>query len=218
MLMAKKKKTKIKISFVGGSSYGVTGSCILIESEYKNILLECGLVQGSNLITDYKENARSFPFKAKNINYVFLGHSHADHSCRLGKLVRDGFNGKVIATEITAKLLKPLMLDSAHIIKKDSEYISKKRGIEIEPFYDEDDVEKVLDLIHEYDYGIIYELDENTSFRFLHNAHIIGACQIELFLKTSTGHVEKILYTSDLKGLKNKNYYVMKLSFVQRQM
>ena len=65
-----------------------------------------------------------------------------------------------------------------------------------------------MDLTHTYDYGIIHQLDENTSFRFLHNAHIIGACQLELFLKTSTGHIEKILYTSDLKGSQNKNYYV----------
>jgi len=211
--MSKKKKTKIKISFIGNNSCDVTGSMILIETEYKNILLECGMIQGFNSIIDYKKNAKSFPFKPKNIDYVFLGHVHIDHIGRLPKLVRDGFSGKIITTEITSKLLKPMLVDSANIIRKDAEYISKKRDAIFEPFYNKEDVENTLNLTCNYDYGIIYELDENVSFRFLHNSHLIGACQIELFLKTSTGHIEKILYTSDLKGLQNKNHYVEDTEF-----
>lgn len=206
--MSKNKKSKIKINFIGGNSYQVTGSMILIETEYKNILLECGMIQSSNSIRDYKENAKSFPFKPKNLDYVFLGHVHIDHVGKIPKLVRDGFQGKIITTEITSKLLKPMLKDSCNIIRKDADYISKKRGVIFEPFYNEDDIYDTLNLTYIYDYGIIHKLDENTSFRFLHNAHIIGACQIELFLKTSTGHIEKILYTSDLKGSQNKNYYV----------
>ena len=37
----------------------------------KNIPLECGMIQSSNSIYDYKET-KSFPFKPKNIDYVFL--------------------------------------------------------------------------------------------------------------------------------------------------
>lgn len=211
--MGKKKNNKVKISFIGGNSYQVTGSMILIETEYKNILLECGMIQSSNSILDYKENAKSFPFKSRNIDYVFLGHAHIDHIGRLPKLVKDGFQGKIITTEITSKLMKPMLKDSCNIIRKDADYISKKRSIDYEPFYNEDNVYDTLNLTYIYDYGIINKLDENTSFKFLHNSHIIGACQIELFLKTSTGHIEKILYTSDLKGLKNKNYYVEDTEF-----
>jgi len=203
-----KKKTKVKISFIGANSFQITGSMILIETEYKTILLECGMIQNSNSIKDYKDNAKHFPFKSKNIDYVFIGHSHIDHMGLLPKLIKYGFNGKIITTDITAKLLKPMLKDSANIIRKDAEYISKKRGKDFEPLYNEDDVYSTLNLVESYDYGIIHKLDDNTSFRFLHNSHIIGACQLELFLKTSTGHIEKILYTSDLKGSQNKNYYV----------
>ena len=48
--MGKKKKTKVKISFIGNNSVNVTGSMILIETEYKTILLECGMIQNSNSI------------------------------------------------------------------------------------------------------------------------------------------------------------------------
>jgi len=208
-----KKKTKIKISFVGNNACDVTGSMILIETEYKNILLECGMIQGFNSIINYKKNSMSFPFKPKNIDYVFLGHSHIDHIGRLPKLVKDGFNGKIISTDITIQLLKPMLTDSVKIIRKDAEYISKKRGKVFEPFYNEDDVTDTLKLTYKYDYDVIYKLDENVSFKLLQNSHLIGACQIELFLKTSTGHIEKILYTSDLKGLQNKNHYVEDTEF-----
>jgi len=206
--MGKKKKSKIKISFIGNNSVSITGSMILIETEYNNILLECGMIQSSNSIKDYKENTKHFPFKSKNIDYVFINHSHIDHMALTPKLIKYGFTGKIITTDITSKLMKPMLKDSANIIRKDAEYISKKRGKVFEPFYNEDDVYSTLNLVESYEYGIIHQLDKNTSFRFLHNAHIIGACQLELFLKTSTGHIEKILYTSDLKGNQNKNYYV----------
>jgi metallo-beta-lactamase family protein len=206
--MGRKKETKIKITFCGNNSTQVTGSCILIETEYSNILLECGMTQSANSLEDYKINAKPFPFKAKNIDYLFLNHCHADHIGLSPKLVADGFEGKIITTPITAKLMKPMLLDSAGIIARDAENISRKRGKEIYPFYNEDDVDKTLNMTYEYGYGEIFELDTNVSFRFLHNSHIIGAAQLELFLKTSTGKIEKIFYTSDLGGFKLKNHYV----------
>jgi len=206
--MAKKKNNgKIKISFCGNNSTNVTGSMILIETENKNILLECGITQSQNMLEDYKNNSSKFPFKAKNIDYLFINHVHADHSCLTPKLIHDGFEGKIIATHLTARLMKPMLNDSCKIVTKDCEYLLKKRGKDLEPFYIQEDVDKALNLTYEYDYSEIYELDEYISFRFLKNSHIIGAAQLELFIKSNSGHVNKILYTSDLGGNKIKNYY-----------
>jgi len=203
-----KKKDKIKISFLGNSSNDVTGSLYLISTPNKNILLECGMVQGLSIMDDWKENAKSFPFKPKNIDYLFINHAHIDHFGNTGKLVRDGFEGRIITTEITKALMKPMGLDSANIIRKDAEYLSKKRGKQIYPFYTEDDVYNMLNMIDTYGFDEIYELDDEISFRFLHNSHIIGACQLELFIKNESGRVDKILYTSDLGKIKSQNYYV----------
>jgi metallo-beta-lactamase family protein len=122
--MSKKKKNKLKVSFIGNNSCDVTGSMILIELEDKNILLECGMVQSQNSILDYKTNAKAFPFKPKNIDYVFINHTHTDHMALCPKLVRDGFQGRIITTPITARLMKPMLLDSSNIIRRDAEYIS----------------------------------------------------------------------------------------------
>jgi metallo-beta-lactamase family protein len=130
--MGKNNKDKVKVEFIGNNSENVTGSMILITTDNdKQILLECGMIQSANSLLDYKENAKPFPFKPKNIDYLFLNHVHADHISRTCKLVKDGFDGKIIATTITAKLMKPMLLDSASIIRKDAEAISRKRGKEV---------------------------------------------------------------------------------------
>lgn len=212
-----KNKDKIRIEFIGNNATGVTGSMILITTDNdKQILLECGMIQSANSILDYKENAKPFPCKAKNIDYLFLNHVHADHLARTPKLVKDGFDGKIIATPITAKLMKPMLLDSANIIRKDSEYISKKRNKDIEPYYNEDDVYNTLDITYEYGYDKIYTLDDEISFKFLRNSHLIGSAQLELYITKKSGHICKILYTSDLGGTKIKNHYVDDLEFCEK--
>lgn len=202
-----KKKDKIKISFIGNNSVDVTGSQILVQTQNKNILLECGMIQSNSLLDDFKNNSKSFSFRPQNIDYVFLNHIHIDHSGLVGKLIRDGFQGKIIATSITKKLIKPMLLDSAKIIERDSEYITKKRGKQVYPYYTNDDVYNAIALTEEYGYDEIFELDDEISFKFLHNSHIIGASQLELFIKNESGFVSKILYTSDLGNPKIKNYF-----------
>lgn len=203
-----KKKDRIKIKFIGNNADNVAGSMILVETPNKKILLECGMIQGGSIIDDYRENSKPFTFKARDIQYVFVNHAHADHIARIPKLFRDGFDGKIITTEITKQIAKPMLLDSANIIRKDAEYISKKKGKAIYPYYIEDDVHGILNMIETYDLDIVYNLDDEISFRFLKNSHIVGACQLELFIKDESGFVNKILYTSDMGSVKPLNYYV----------
>lgn len=206
--MGSKRKEKVSISFVGEASDGVTGSSVLIETDKKKILLECGLYQDNTIVDAYKINSRKFDFKPKEIDYLFLMHAHADHTCLTPKLIRNGFEGKILLTSITAKLLKFLLPDSANIIGKDARYISRKSGKQVEPLYEEEDVENTFDLMYEYECGEIHKLDDKISFKFLHNSHIIGATQLELFIKDENSRVTKILYTSDLGSTRLKKSFV----------
>jgi predicted metal-dependent RNase len=53
--LSKKKKNKIRVSFIGNNAENVAGSMTLVETENKKILIECGLIQGSStLLSDYK--------------------------------------------------------------------------------------------------------------------------------------------------------------------
>ncbi len=49
-----------------------------------------------NLWNDYKENNRKLPFKPSEIEYIFIGHCHADHMLLLPKLYSQGCNAKII--------------------------------------------------------------------------------------------------------------------------
>lgn len=209
--MSKKysEKSEITIKFLGNNAVDVTGSAILIKTRNKNILLECGMVQNcGNSLDDFIINSQPFPFKPKDIDYVFVLHSHIDHSGLIPKLINNGFKGQIITTEITANLLYPMLNDSCKIIAGDARALSKKKGKEIMPFYNKDNVSDTLNLTYEYGYNTDYTLDDNISFKLLHNSHIIGASQLELYIKNSLGIQKTILYTSDLGAFKIKNHFV----------
>lgn len=203
-----KKNDKIRVRFVGHASHEVTGSCIHIQTENKQILLECGLAQScESPLALYKKNAADMGFKPRHIDYIFIGHSHADHICLIPRMYKKGCSAKIIAPAGTSTISKILLKDSAHIAAKDAEFIEKRSGKFCEPLYDDSDVENAMAHWEEYEFGEIHMLDENISFRFVPSGHILNSAQIELFIKQN-GVVKKIAYTSDLGNTSTPSYYV----------
>jgi metallo-beta-lactamase family protein len=206
--MAKKKENQIKVSFVGGNAYEVTGSMTLIEFGNKKILLEAGLFQSNSLKEDYKFNSRKFDFKPKEIDFIFISHFHIDHIGLLPKLYKEGCMARIICVKDSSKFIYPMLKDSAFIMQRDCEMLNKKSSdVEYKPIYFEEDVNKTVEHIEEYNYGQIIQLDNEISFKFISAYHIIRSAQIELYIKQGN-HTEKILYTGDLGNvaIKNKHY------------
>lgn len=212
MTKKKNKDNDIIVTLLGGQSEGVTGSITNIsylndKNERKNILLECGGIQGSNTVLgEYQDNKKMLQqIDVRTIEYVFLSHSHCDHSMFIPYLYANGFEGQVITTYECAEIVKKLLLDSAYIHSKDIEYL-KNKGKKVKPLYEEKDCYKTFDNIYTYDLDRIYELNKNISFRLVTNSHVVGASQLELFIKKNNGVVKKILYTSDLGSKTNKEF------------
>lgn len=199
--MKKKRKNVVDVTFLGENAHDVTGSMTLIHFNDKNILLEAGLFQGISVEKDFEINSRQIKgFKPKEIDYIFLGHIHADHSLLIPRLFKEGFRGKVIAPVNSKELLKVMAKDSAFIISKDAAYLSKQRGKHVNPFYEEDHVSLMLDNIYEFQFNQENQLDDDLSFTFIPSGHIIAAAQI--ILKIKIGNIyKKILYTSDLGNI-----------------
>ena len=120
-----KKKDKIKVSFCGNNAMQVTGSCTHIEMNDKQILLECGLSQGKTILDDYRNNIKKFDFNPSKIDYVFVGHGHIDHTGLLPRLVKEGFQGKIIVPKGNKEIIYELCKDCAFIMFKDCESLRK---------------------------------------------------------------------------------------------
>lgn len=208
--MAKKKLKNDGIFFVGKAAEEVTGSQYLVKFGNKQILIECGLnqSQSNDYLDSYKANSEKFAFKPSEIDYVFVAHSHIDHCGLLPRLVSKGFKGKIITTDITAKIIEPLLKNSCAILEDEARVLSKRYGREYIPLYSGDDVENTLKLIEAYnEYNTIIYLDEIVSFQWLKNSHCVGAAQLQLILNDGV-KTRKILYTSDIGSISERNHYV----------
>lgn len=110
----------MKLRFYGADRC-VTGSCHCLEVNGKHILVDCGLQQGRDEIDN-----TALPFHPGSIDVVLVTHAHIDHSGRIPMLIKNGFQGKIITTRLTADLLDIMLQDSAHIQEQDAEYQNRK--------------------------------------------------------------------------------------------
>ena len=179
----------MKLSFYGAAQQ-VTGSNYLLEVNGNKILVDCGLFQGSR----YAEtlNYANFPFSPKEIDYVFLTHSHADHSGRIPKLYKDGFRGKIFATKPTIDLSIIALDDNIELIKEEA----RKDGHD--PLFSSSDLHQVFLLAHGVDYQDEIDLRHGVRAVFYDAGHILGSAIIEISWKDEEGKIRSIYFSGDL--------------------
>lgn len=203
-----KKTNKVRVSFVGENATDVTGSCILIETNNKKILVECGLYQGeSTLLQQYRINNARFKFKPKELDYVILNHAHVDHIGLVPRLYKEGCTAKIIAPIGLKKLYEIMLRDSAFIMERDAEDLQNKFKRIFEPIYDEKNVLTSLEYWYECEKNEVVNIDEDIKIKFTNSAHIINSCQSELWV-TNANRTVKIGITSDLGNIALEQYYV----------
>lgn len=192
----------MKIQFCGAAR-AVTGSCHLLtlDNGYK-ILLDCGLYQGRDKeMKDFNEN---WYFKPGEIDCLILSHAHIDHTGRVPKLVKDGFDGCIHSTHATRSLCSIMLLDSAFIQERDAELHNKRQlkrkgkdAVLREPLYSEEDVKKTMGLFegHSYDHWIMIHRDIDVMFKDA--GHILGSSSVTLRVRENGA--EKIFgFTGDI--------------------
>ncbi|PIR03917.1 MAG: MBL fold metallo-hydrolase [Candidatus Magasanikbacteria bacterium CG11_big_fil_rev_8_21_14_0_20_39_34] len=160
----------MKLTFFG-AAHEVTGSCHLLQADGKNILLDCGMFQGS----DFNEgkNNEKFPFDPKTIDAVVVSHAHLDHTGRIPKLFREGFHGKIYATKATCELANIIWNDAFHIMS----YNNKKFQSPI--LFDEGDIEMARMHCEGVDYGEKVRIGD-IQVTFKDAGHIFGSSFLEI--------------------------------------
>ncbi|MDP3974923.1 MAG: MBL fold metallo-hydrolase [Candidatus Jorgensenbacteria bacterium] len=124
------------LTFLGGAK-SVTGAEYLLESGGTKILVDCGLSQGGAFAE--RLNWEPFSYDPKELSAVLITHAHIDHTGRIPKLVRGGFEGPIISTPPTRDFAEALLLDSEHILGEEAKEKHKP------PLYAAGDVLKAVE-------------------------------------------------------------------------
>jgi len=162
-----------------GAAQTVTGSCHLVEIGSIKILVDCGMFQGDG---GSENNYKPFEFNPYDIDFLIITHAHLDHIGRVPKLIKDGFNGKIISTKPTHDIANIMLLDSAKILKEEYKAVRRKairRGDEdsvLEPLYTADHVKKVFSKKwHLLEYFEEYKLGKKIKVTLGNAGHIMGS-------------------------------------------
>ena len=179
-----------------GAARAVTGSCHCVECGGKRVLVDCGLQQGR----DERDNSE-LDFTPGFIDAVVVTHAHIDHSGRLPLLVKQGFDGPIYCTRLTAQLLSIMLRDSAHIQESDAQWENQKGKragrAPVEPIYTVADAEATLKLLVPCEYGREVDLEQGVRARFVDAGHLLGSASVEMWL-TEGEETRKIVFSGDI--------------------
>ncbi|WP_064695768.1 MBL fold metallo-hydrolase [Rhizobium aegyptiacum] len=186
-----------------GAAGSVTGSCFLLETVGRRILIDCGMFQGSK--SEKELNYKPLPFDPEKLDAVLLTHAHIDHSGLLPKLAKAGYGGPVFATAATIDLCTIMLQDSGHIQESEVRQLNRRnrrRAREtVEPIYTADDARSMLPQFIAVEYGEWRET-VGVRFRYWNAGHLMGSASIEVEAPGEDG-ATRILFSGDL-GASNK--------------
>jgi len=188
-----------------GANRKVTGSCTLIKSGGKKVLVDCGLHQGGHEAED--ENLKPFGFDPAQIDFVVLTHAHLDHCGRLPLLQKMGFKGEIICTSATRELARLILLNSAHLQEEEARYQERKaerhgHNTDYQPLYNLVDTLSCFDRFgRTAHYEEPIELAPGIRITFFDARHILGSASV-LFELEEEQIKKRVLFAGDI-GTKN---------------
>lgn len=181
-----------------GAAGEVTGSCHEVEAAGHRLLLDCGLIQGSD--EDERRNFEPFAFDPAAIDAVVLSHAHIDHCGRLPVLVKRGFRGPIWAQAATADLLRIMLDDSAFLAEMDAEQANKRREdghARHQPLFTRADVGAVMRRVRPLAYDAPEEILPGVTVTVRDAGHILGSASVEVRAREGDG--ERVLvFSGDL--------------------
>ncbi|MBA1204534.1 MBL fold metallo-hydrolase [Pseudomonas capeferrum] len=173
-----------------GAREGVTGSCHQFwMDDDASVLIDCGQFQG----VDEKEGddeALALDFSIEGIKALIVTHVHIDHVGRIPNLLAAGFEGPILCSEPSARLL-PIVLEDAYRLS-----ISR----------DQEQLERYLTIVEQriiaLPYGNWFTLHESDGMdckvRLQPAGHVLGSAYVELELQGRGSASERIVFSGDL--------------------
>lgn len=180
-----------------GAAGEVTGSCHIVRVAGRQVLLDCGMIQGGRDAPE--RNHLPFPFEASRIDAVVLSHAHVDHCGRLPLLVKRGFTGPIFTNQACADLVPILLRDSAHLALREVERVNRDQPKEnhAQPLFDLADVERTVQQLRPIAYDTAVTVVPGVTATMRDAGHILGSSSVELRVEEG-GLSRKIVFSGDL--------------------
>ena len=177
-----------------GAKDGVTGSCHQLDmNATASLLVDCGLFQGNDASIPSGEGGSRLPidFPLNTIKALVVTHVHIDHVGRIPYLLAAGFEGPILCSEASAKLL-PIVLEDAFKLSFSRDQQRIERYIDI--------VESRLVALPYQHWFTLVDTDElNARIRLQRAGHIIGSAYVEIDLNyPQAGESKRIVFSGDL--------------------
>ncbi|WP_312257197.1 MBL fold metallo-hydrolase [Stutzerimonas nitrititolerans] len=177
-----------------GAKDGVTGSCHQLDmNATTSLLVDCGLFQGDDASIPSGEGGSRLliDFPLNTIKALVVTHVHIDHVGRIPYLLAAGFEGPILCSEASAKLL-PIVLDDAFKLSFSCDQQRIERYIDI--------VESRLVALPYQHWFTLVDTDElNARIRLQRAGHIIGSAYVEIDLSyPQAGESKRIVFSGDL--------------------
>jgi metallo-beta-lactamase family protein len=184
---------------IHGAAGCVTGSCYRLVTGRAELLIDCGMFQGSKSLKAL--NYEPFPFDAGKLDAVLLTHAHIDHSGLLPKLRRAGLTAPIWASAGTRDLCDVMLADSAHIQESEVEQLNRRnqrRGrATVEPIYRVRDVAPTMALFRRVKLGDWTDVAPGVSARWWNAGHILGSASIEVRVEEE-GEPQTLFFSGDI--------------------
>jgi metallo-beta-lactamase family protein len=186
-----------KLTFLGAAGT-VTGSKYLVEAAGKRLLVDCGIFQGSDELSD--RNYKPLPTDPKTIDYAVLTHAHLDHTGWLPCLAKAGYRGPIHANAATIELTTLLLKDSAHLQQEDALHAQKhgySHHANPQPLYTPDDIDPTLKLLKEMPRSGGFDVSPEFHVESYDAGHILGSSSLELTI-TEGGKKIVVVFSGDI--------------------
>lgn len=173
-----------------GAREGVTGSCHQLWMDgTASVLIDCGQFQGVDE-GQAGDDPLALDFSIEGIKALIVTHVHIDHVGRIPNLLAAGFEGPILCSEPSAKLL-PIVLEDAFRLA-----LSR----------DQEQLERYLKVVEQriiaLPYGNWFTLhdagDAHCRVRLQPAGHVLGSAYVELDFDGHAADAGRVVFSGDL--------------------
>ncbi len=174
----------IRIASLGGFRQ-VGRSCILVQTEESNVLMDAGINPSAEPGTPENYPYLNAPeLDLQDLDAVVLSHAHMDHCGMIPYLYKMGYDGPLYCTKPTRDLMIMLTLDYIGVAHKEG----------VDAPYDSSAIKKAVKRTITPDFGEVTDITPDMRLTLRNSGHILGSSLVHLHVGEG---LHNILYTGD---------------------